>query len=138
MTAILTKRFSANQAAASAAVRSIQPMLRKLCKCPDDVNLALTEAVTNVVNHAYPETCGDGVIEVGFLADETVVCTISDNGAGVNPKKPVQGWNNLDEAPENGFGLLLMSALAKQLTIESDGQRNIVKMTFEGRCPLAH
>jgi len=137
MDQVFKKRFSATQSDAIAAVQASLPTLKQMCQSPDDVNLALTEAVTNLVKHAYIGSIGEGELEVRFQEDDTVLCTVSDNGPGIHARQNDPIWYDVQSAPEQGFGLLLMTSLAKSLNIEKVGTQNVVKMTFEGRCPLA-
>jgi serine/threonine-protein kinase RsbW len=59
----------------------------------DDVRLAVSEAVTNVVLHAYPS--GTGLVHVtAQAADDELWVLIADDGAGHNipSKRPGLGW----------------------------------------------
>ncbi len=63
---------------------------------------AVTEAVTNVVLHAYPDT--DGVITMTALASpQESIVTVSDEGMGARSLE-------LSDAPGAGIGLALISA----------------------------
>lgn len=64
----------------------------------DRIALAVSEAVTNVVDHAYPES--DGEIEVfGALAGDDFALFVADRGAGFRRDHQSQGL---------GMGLALM------------------------------
>src|SRR5919199_1770473 len=70
-----------------------------------DMNMAVTEACTNVVVHAYEEKAG--VLEVEMLADENgVTIVVRDHGAGIQPR-PARS-----EPPALGLGLPLIAALS--------------------------
>jgi|1186.fasta_scaffold182878_2 serine/threonine-protein kinase RsbW len=90
-----------------------------------DINMAVTEACTNVILHAYPD--GDGRVEVDVRPqDSQVVVVVRDNGSGFKPR-PVQkdsSWR---------LGLPLIAALSDGLEVTSgpDGNGTIVSMTFE-------
>lgn len=77
-------------------------------KLVEDIRLAVTEACTNVVRHAYR---GDeGPLEVRIEPDAgglTVV--VSDRGRGIQPNPDSEG---------PGLGLPLIAALASSLEIE--------------------
>jgi serine/threonine-protein kinase RsbW len=73
----------------------------------DDMRLAVTEACTNVVRHAYED---DGRIEVVIRPDgEAINVIVSDNGRGLGPSPDVAG---------PGLGLPLIAALADHLEID--------------------
>ena len=73
-----------------------------------DIRLAVTEACTNVVRHAYGDRAGDidVVVRPRGRALEVVV---ADNGRGMGPSPDTSG---------PGLGLPLMAALADSLEIQ--------------------
>jgi len=73
-----------------------------------DVRLAVTEACTNVVRHAYGDRAGDidVVVRPRGRALEVIV---ADNGRGMGPSPDTSG---------PGLGLPLMAALADSLEIQ--------------------
>jgi serine/threonine-protein kinase RsbW len=89
-----------------------------------DMKMAVTEACTNVVVHAYEEKAG--VLEVEMLADENgVTIVVRDHGAGIQPR-PARS-----EPPALGLGLPLIAALSDSFELRgSAGQGTEVRMTF--------
>jgi len=78
----------------------------------EDMRLAVTEACTNVVRHAYE---GDGHIEIVIRPEgEAINVIVSDDGRGIGPSPDVAG---------PGLGLPLIAALADKLEIEHAPQR---------------
>jgi anti-sigma regulatory factor (Ser/Thr protein kinase) len=74
----------------------------------DDMRLAVTEACTNVVRHAYDRD--DGHIEIVIRPDgEAINVIVSDSGRGLGPSPDVAG---------PGLGLPLIAALADRLEID--------------------
>src|SRR3954465_4401062 len=70
-----------------------------------DMKMAVTEACTNVVVHAYEEDAG--VLEGEMLADETGrTLVVRHPGAGIRPR-PARS-----EPPALGLGLPLIAALS--------------------------
>jgi anti-sigma regulatory factor (Ser/Thr protein kinase) len=86
-----------------------------------DVRLAVTEACTNVVRHAYEE--GEGAIEViARPRGGSLEIVIADEGRGMGPSPDTDG---------PGLGLPLISALAETVELRrgsSGGSR--VAMSF--------
>jgi serine/threonine-protein kinase RsbW len=89
-----------------------------------DMKMAVTEACTNVVVHAYDEQAG--VLEVEMLADEAgLTIVVRDHGAGIQPR-PARS-----EPPALGLGLPLIAALSDSFELRgSAGQGTEVRMTF--------
>ena len=89
-----------------------------------DMKMAVTEACTNVVVHAYDEDAG--MLEVEMLADEAgLTIVVRDHGAGIQPR-PARS-----EPPALGLGLPLIAALSDAFELKgSAGQGTEVRMTF--------
>jgi serine/threonine-protein kinase RsbW len=90
----------------------------------EDIRLAVTEACTNVVRHAYDGD--DGPIDVVMRpSKERLEIIISDRGRGMGPSPDVEG---------PGLGLPLIAALADSVELQEvrpGGSR--LKMAFECR-----
>jgi serine/threonine-protein kinase RsbW len=86
-----------------------------------DVKLAVTEACTNVVVHAYPD--GDGPMEVAAgVRDGRLTIAVRDEGRGMLPRP---------DSPGLGLGLPLIATLAETLELgRSEDKRTEVRMTF--------
>ncbi|MDX6700705.1 MAG: serine/threonine-protein kinase RsbW [Baekduia sp.] len=87
-----------------------------------DVKLAVTEACTNVVVHAYPDGDGPMAVTAG-LRDGAITVTVSDEGRGILPRP---------DSPGLGLGLPLIATLASSLELgTNDREETEVRMTFE-------
>jgi serine/threonine-protein kinase RsbW len=79
-----------------------------------DLKLALTEACSNSVRHAYVE--GEGVVQITFdLQADRVVIEVSDDGEGFLPAVVAER----DELGEGGLGIAIINAIADEVEIES-------------------
>lgn len=79
-----------------------------------DLKLALTEACTNSVRHAYAD--GDGVVEILYeLHDDRLVIEVSDAGEGFTPSDDEP--SDPDELNEGGLGIAIIDSLADELEI---------------------
>ena len=89
-----------------------------------DVRLAVSEALTNAVLHAYPDDAW-GSIEVQATTDPTsgsVTICVRDHGTGCQPRS---------NSPGLGMGLPLMATLASAIDITSPEARGTeVHLTF--------
>jgi serine/threonine-protein kinase RsbW len=88
-----------------------------------DIKLAVTEACTNVVVHAYPGR-DDGPLGVrATVEDATLTVVVSDHGRGIVPRP---------DSPGLGLGLPLIATLAESLELGTGpADETEVRMTFE-------
>jgi serine/threonine-protein kinase RsbW len=79
-----------------------------------DLKLAVTEAASNSVRHAYDN--GDGVVEVLYqLDDDRLIVEVADNGQGFVPG----ARDDRGELDEGGLGIAIIQALADEFEIGS-------------------
>jgi serine/threonine-protein kinase RsbW len=87
-----------------------------------DVKLAVTEACTNVVVHAYPDGDGPMAISAG-LNNGALTVIVADEGRGILPRP---------DSPGLGLGLPLIATLASSLELATnDRDETEVRMTFD-------
>jgi serine/threonine-protein kinase RsbW len=84
------------------------------------VKLAVNEAVTNAVVHAYAENEGriSVTVEVG---DKELAITVADTGAGLLPRA---------DSPGLGMGLPLIAQLTERIDVRSDDGGTEIRMWF--------
>jgi serine/threonine-protein kinase RsbW len=78
-----------------------------------DLKLAVTEAASNSVRHAYAN--GDGVVDIVYeLQDDRLVVEVADNGQGfIHP-----GADDLrGDLDEGGLGIAIIQALADEFEV---------------------
>jgi serine/threonine-protein kinase RsbW len=88
-----------------------------------DVQLAVTEAATNVVLHAYAEATGEMIVSAD-VADGELAIVIGDTGPGFDDHR---------ESPGLGVGLSLIATLAGRLRIVTNPGGTEIHMAFP--CP---
>jgi serine/threonine-protein kinase RsbW len=93
-----------------------------------DIKLAVTEACTNVVVHAYPE--GEGPMGLRASIDERrLYLVVLDRGRGIVPRP---------DSPGLGLGLPLIATLAESLELGTGRlEETEVRMTFDLGEPVA-
>jgi serine/threonine-protein kinase RsbW len=93
-----------------------------------DVKLALTEACSNSIRHAYVDG-REGEVEIRYeLADTTLAVEVSDEGGGFDPSLLETGSGIRDEG---GLGIAIIRALTDDLIIgpRSGGAGYCVRFT---------
>src|SRR5690242_5720682 len=87
----------------------------------DSIRLAVSEAATNVVVHAYADDPGRIQLDAGLSAGELWVL-IADDGLGMRPQ---------EQSPGLGFGLSLISQVADAFEIAKRSSGGLeVRMRF--------
>jgi serine/threonine-protein kinase RsbW len=82
-----------------------------------DLKLALTEAVSNSVRHAYGED-GDGQVDITYrLEPDRLRIEVVDDGNGFDPDEApaLDG----DELSEGGLGIAIIKTIADEFEIQS-------------------
>jgi serine/threonine-protein kinase RsbW len=81
-----------------------------------DLKLALTEAVSNSVRHAYPD--GSGFVSIAYeVSGRALAIEVVDDGAGFDPQRPppLEG----EELTEGGLGIAIIRTIADEFEIQS-------------------
>lgn len=82
-----------------------------------DLKLALTEAVSNSVRHAYGPD-GDGHVDVTYeLRPDALGIEVVDDGAGFDPDEAPAFEG--EELSEGGLGIAIISSIADEFEIQS-------------------
>jgi serine/threonine-protein kinase RsbW len=95
--------------------------LGRIRQVPDetlaDLKLALTEATSNSVRHAY-SSHGDGHVDIVYeLQNDRLTIEVLDNGGGFEPLSEASLTDG--ELSEGGLGIAIIRAIADELEIES-------------------
>lgn len=131
--------FTATELDARTGVQDVVNRLREMGvpeARADEVQIALTEAVNNVVEHAYAGMDVGAVRIRCNLDPEQLWISIGDAGVpfkdGQLPAGTRQDLNvSLEELPEGGFGWLLIRELATDVQYERNDAGNNLSLRFE-------
>ena len=95
------------------------------------LNLALEEAVTNVVLYAYPAGVEGEVMIEAMYKDELLTFVISDEGIAFDPtaKEDADITLSAEERPIGGLGIYLVKQLMDRVEYQRVEGRNILTMS---------
>jgi serine/threonine-protein kinase RsbW len=105
--------------------------LSRVRDLPDDVvadlKLAITEACSNSVRHAYPG--GDGTVDVLYeLRPDRLVVEVADDGEGFDPDREESEAGDLSEG---GLGIAIIRAISDQFEIGTARNGRGSRLRFE-------
>ena len=94
------------------------------------INLALEEAVSNVMLYAYPGSSGQVLVEAEHSAEQ-ITFTISDSGIPFDPTAQTEPDLTLsaEERPIGGLGIHLVRQIMDSIHYERKDNRNILTLT---------
>ena len=95
------------------------------------LNLAMEEAVVNVMDYAYPAGT-EGEVNIEAIADETQLhFIISDSGKPFDPtaKEEVDTTLSAEERPIGGLGIHLIRQLMDDISYERKDDKNILRLS---------
>ena len=95
------------------------------------LNLALEEAVTNVIMYAYPKGSDGLVIIEAILREKSLDFIVTDSGQPFDPTAvpEVNTALDLDERPVGGLGIHLVRKIMDEVQYERTDGKNILSMT---------
>lgn len=94
-----------------------------------NINLAVEEAVVNVMSYAYPNSTGN--VQVDIKANpQTVVITLTDSGIPFDPtkKSEVDTTLSVEERPIGGLGIHLVRQIMDSIRYERSDNQNILTL----------
>ena len=94
------------------------------------LNLALEEAVTNVIMYAYPAG-SDGLVDIEAIIREGVLeFILSDNGTPFDPTAAKEADVTLDvqDRPIGGLGIFLVRNIMDEVSYRRENGKNILTM----------
>ena len=115
------------RAAAAAFAAQMDPTLEEL----GDIRTAVSEAVTNAIVHAYPETIGLVTMRLRLLEGNVLELTVKDRGVGIpDVKKAMEPMYSTGGEERSGMGFTIMDSFMDKLRVRSSpGRGTTVTMT---------
>ena len=111
---------SANEGFARAAVAAFAAQLDPTLDELGDIKTAVSEAVTNCIVHAYPESIGPIILKARILPDNMLAISVKDRGCGIadiaQARKPMFTTGGEERS---GMGIPIMESFMTELRIVS-------------------
>lgn len=111
---------SANEGFARAAVACFAAQLDPTLDELGDIKTAVSEAVTNAIVHAYPDSLGRIVVRVRILDGNVLEIMVRDWGCGIadvqRAREPLYTTGGEDRS---GMGITIMESFMEQVKITS-------------------
>ncbi len=94
------------------------------------LDLVLTEAVTNVLDHAYQANATGRIELIGNVGEDEIQIDLIDDGQPFDPtaRAPVVLPKSLDEATPGGLGVHLISRYTSRLEYRRQDARNMLRL----------
>lgn len=126
------KAIAENEAFARNVVASFVLPLNPTLDELTDIKTAVSEAVTNVVVHAYPNSTGHIIMKV-ITNDNKVAISISDNGIGIQDieRALTPFYTSKPDEERSGMGFTVMESFMDKLEVKNNKDGLTVKMLKE-------
>ena len=111
---------SSNEAFARSAVASFVIQLEPTISELSDIKTAVSEAVTNVVVHAYGDKIGSVYIRVQITENSSVIIQVKDKGIGIeNIEQAMQPMFTTGGSERAGLGFAVMQSFMDKVKVVS-------------------
>ena len=104
------------RAAAAAFAAQLDPTMDEL----GDIKTAVSEAVTNCIVHAYPDSLGKVTLRLRILGGDTLEISVKDSGRGIEDvaraREPLFTTGGEERS---GMGFTIMESFMDRLTVRS-------------------
>ena len=111
---------SANEALARSAVAAFAAQLDPTLDELGDIKTAVSEAVTNAIVHAYPDSVGTVRLRARILGGDTLELTVRDTGRGIpDVKQAMEPLYSTGGEDRSGMGFTIMESFMDKLQVRS-------------------
>ncbi len=111
---------SSNEGFARGAVACFAAQMDPTLNELEDIKTAVSEAVTNAIIHAYPDTIGKVSLKLRICPGNTLELTVRDRGRGIpDVERARQPMFTTGGEERSGMGFTIMESFMDRLTIRS-------------------
>lgn len=121
---------SANEGFARAVVASFLSQLDPAVDELSDLRTAVSEAVTNCIVHAYPDSIGDITVQMRLYENGRTVVKVRDRGCGIDDvEQAMEPLFTTGGDDRSGLGFSVMESFTDRLKVSSrKGKGTVVTM----------
>ena len=121
---------SANEGFARAVVASFLSQLDPAVDELSDLRTAVSEAVTNCIVHAYPDSIGDITVQMRLFENGRTVVKVRDRGCGIEDvEQAMEPLFKTGGDDRSGLGFSVMESFTDRLKVSSrKGKGTVVTM----------
>ena len=122
---------SVNEGYARSAVAAFAAQLDPTMEELGDIRTAVSEAVTNAIVHAYPDSIGTIWLKARIVDDDLLEITVRDKGRGIpDVDQAMQPLFTTGGEERSGMGFTIMESFTDRLKVRSSpGNGTAVTMT---------
>ena len=115
------------RSAAACFAAQMDPTLNEL----EDIKTAVSEAVTNAIVHAYPDSIGKVLLKIRICPDNVLELIVKDYGRGIpDVDKARQPMYTTGGEERSGMGFTIMESFTDRLRVRSaPGHGTLVTLT---------
>ncbi len=104
------------RSAAACFAAQMDPTLNEL----EDIKTAVSEAVTNAIVHAYPDSIGKVLLKIRICPENVLELTVRDHGRGIpDVDKARQPMYTTGGQERSGMGFTIMESFMDQVMVRS-------------------
>ena len=127
---------SSNEAFARTAAAAFAAQLDPTMEELGDIKTAVSEAVTNAIVHAYPETIGQVLMKMRILEGRVLEITVKDWGCGIEDvEKAMQPLYTTGGEERSGMGFTIIGSFMDKLRVRSAPGRGTAVIMRRAICP---
>lgn len=120
------------RAAAAAFAAQLDPTMEEL----GDIKTAVSEAVTNAIVHAYPDTIGEVLMKLRILEGQTLEISVKDWGCGIEDvEKAMQPLYTTGGEERSGMGFTIIGSFMDKLRVRSTPGKGTTVIMRRTICP---
>ena len=111
---------SANEAFARSAVACFAAQMDPTLNELEDIKTVVSEAVTNVIVHAYPDSLGKVILKARICEGNVLEISIKDHGRGIpDVEKARQPMFTTGGEERSGMGFTIMESFMDKMNVKS-------------------